>query len=348
MSSFIFKKFNIPPNKDRLSDEDDRRLFFWDGGTTALLNPADDQSDNWGTADEDGIDALFYQKLDNSDDLLNQVLSVDSQGRVVNYYTRGSNNVKPDVRGANSIDLQTFRTEKSQIASGVGSALLGGGANTASSIYASVVGGAFNTASENSSFVGGGFGNTADGCRSTVSGGFCNTASGIYASVIGGFENTALGFGSSVVGGCCNTVSGSCSVVLGGVGLNNTISNTTVVQNLQLQRGTANSSFFAPSISAEGSLFPTTIQISTSVSSTVQIPADAPDGTILILAARTSGGNTTWINTMVGGQFTRKPTTAPGNGGSTNELVVAQNGTAIVRKASVNLVIISYYDPAKA
>jgi hypothetical protein len=164
MSSFIFKKFSEPAAPNRLCNEDDRRLFFWDGDGTG------GQADNWGTFTGD-IDAIFYQKLDGVNDEFNQVLSVDSQGRIVNYYTGDSGNSKPDSRGLFSVDLQTFRTNSNQVASGIGSSLVGGVSNTASASASGVFAGFLNTAAGDNSAVIGGANNVVSANNSVVLGG---------------------------------------------------------------------------------------------------------------------------------------------------------------------------------
>ncbi len=106
-----------------------------------------------------------------------------------------------NVRGRAAVDLQIFRVHPSQVASGVGSVIGGGGANVASDLGATVSGGLGNTASDTTATVGGGWENTASGLASTVSGGYSNTASGDYATVGGGAANTASGDYSAIPGG---------------------------------------------------------------------------------------------------------------------------------------------------
>jgi hypothetical protein len=61
-----------------------------------------------------------------------------------------------NARGTNAVDLQTSRTAATQVASGAGSAVQGGTANTASGIGATVAGGSTNTADGSYSWVPGG------------------------------------------------------------------------------------------------------------------------------------------------------------------------------------------------
>ena len=255
MSSFIFKKFSTPPNPNRLCDGDDRRVFFWDGGGIG------GQADNWG-AESAEIDALFYQKEASPDDL-NQLLSVDSAGRVVNYYAP-SGVSQPNPRGVGAVDLQMVRNNSNQVAEGTGSALLAG-AN-----------------------------NRAVGVR---------------------------------------------SVVLGGQGMTASINDTTVTQNLQLQGGSADSSFFAVTYGTSNT---TTIQART-VTSEVQVAANTPDGTIIVL--RNSNPEDPIDFTFTAPlQFAG----VPSGGGVANTLSLPSRGAVIVYKAGNNFVIISYFDPATA
>jgi hypothetical protein len=76
-----------------------------------------------------------------------------------------------NARGANATDLQTSRTAATQVASGAGSALIGGANNTASGTDAIVGGGAGNVASGSRAAVLGGVNNIADGTTAWVPGG---------------------------------------------------------------------------------------------------------------------------------------------------------------------------------
>jgi hypothetical protein len=73
-------------------------------------------------------------------------------------------------RGTYAVDLQTFRTSASQVASGSASVVAGGSSNTASNSSSVVVGGSTNTSSGTSSTVVGGSSNTASGDYSTAFG----------------------------------------------------------------------------------------------------------------------------------------------------------------------------------
>lgn len=89
-------------------------------------------------------------------------------------------------RGACAVDLQLYRSNAAQVASGDYSTVHGGGGNTASNYYSSVVGGSSNSASGDRAAVGGGAGNTASNYYSTVGGGVSNVASGSSSTVPGG------------------------------------------------------------------------------------------------------------------------------------------------------------------
>jgi hypothetical protein len=89
-------------------------------------------------------------------------------------------------RGLHAVDLQSARSEATQVASGNYSVIGGGLDNTASGVGATVGGGGGNTASDTSATVGGGEQNTARGYAATVGGGGFNTASSNYATVGGG------------------------------------------------------------------------------------------------------------------------------------------------------------------
>jgi len=115
---------------------------------------------------------------------------------VPNNLTTGGNK-----RGANAVDLQTNRSQSSQVAS---------------STYSVISGGNENSATGYASNVSGGLANTASGARSSVLGGSLNAASSDYSSVSGGLLNAATGGRSSVLGGNSNLASGSYSAVLGG------------------------------------------------------------------------------------------------------------------------------------
>ena len=130
--------------------------------------------------------------------------------------------VAGNARGANAVDLQTFRTLATQVASGVQSVIGGGLRNSSVLDYNTVGGGNNNTASGlygiGGATVSGGESNTASGAWSTVSGGVSNTASAYYSVVGGGKSNNATQFWCTISGGYGNTASGigGSSTVVGG------------------------------------------------------------------------------------------------------------------------------------
>jgi len=138
-------------------------------------------------------------------------------------------------RGFHAVDLQSARTQATQVASGNYSVISGGWRNTASGYIATVGGGRENTASGSGSTVGGGDYNIASGVNATIGGGWSNTVtvdswigtigggelntvSGWWATIGGGYTNTASGSLATVGGGAFNTASGSLATVGGGNG----------------------------------------------------------------------------------------------------------------------------------
>lgn len=124
--------------------------------------------------------------------------------------------VSGNSRGANAVDLQVYRDNAAQVASGDISVIGGGMGNTASNLNATVAGGANNTASGGGATVSGGGSNTASGLNDTVAGGNTNTASGQFSTVSGGADNTANGIAVTVSGGQFNNASGQYSIAAGG------------------------------------------------------------------------------------------------------------------------------------
>jgi len=130
----------------------------------------------------------------------------------------GLGTVSGDPRGFGAVDLQTFRTNVSSVASGLFAVISGGSGNKASDIYATVGGGFLNMASNDYATIGGGYQNTASGTTaSTIGGGYQNTAAGNYATVAGGIMNTAGAWGM-IGGGWGNQTTGQYSTIGGGWG----------------------------------------------------------------------------------------------------------------------------------
>jgi hypothetical protein len=121
-----------------------------------------------------------------------------------------------NTRGMHAVDLQSFRSQTTQVASGDFSVICGGRFNTASGQHSFVGGGSVNTASGQFSFVGGGSLNTTSEHYSFVGGGYGNAASGHSCFVGSGQENSASGMRSFAGGGYQNNASGNGSFVGGG------------------------------------------------------------------------------------------------------------------------------------
>jgi hypothetical protein len=98
-----------------------------------------------------------------------------------------------NARGVGAVDLQGYRSNASEVASGNYSVVAGGYENTAGASYTAVGGGSGNTTSSAYAVVAGGSGNTASGLSATVGGGVGNTASSGGAVVPGGDSNIADG-----------------------------------------------------------------------------------------------------------------------------------------------------------
>ncbi len=103
-------------------------------------------------------------------------------------------------RGTNAVDLQTTRSNATQVASGQASVIAGGQAGTASGAFA---------------VSGGGFSATASANYATAVGGSAPTASQTYALAIGGQANIASGQASAAVGGRGNLANAGQSFVTG-------------------------------------------------------------------------------------------------------------------------------------
>jgi len=125
----------------------------------------------------------------------------------------------------------TLRVGLNHMASGTGSAVVGGSNNTAAASGSFVGGGCFNSAGGDGSFVGGGANNVANGTAAFIAGGANNSAGGDIsfigaghdnnapagiATIAGGEHNTAGGVFSAIGGGSYNVASGRGAVVPGG------------------------------------------------------------------------------------------------------------------------------------
>lgn len=141
------------------------------------------------------------------------------------------------VRGEYSVDLQTFRTLDTQVASGDNSALIGGRDNTASGIRSAAVGGTDNTAGGTGSFVTGNTNSITSSSNSAIIAGISNDITGIgnnhvvvggtnnnvsasssHSGCFAGNNNDVSGSNAAAIGGQQNTVSGNLAVSLGANG----------------------------------------------------------------------------------------------------------------------------------
>ncbi len=105
----------------------------------------------------------------------------------------GSGTFLPNSRGYGAIDLNTYRSAATQVASGNYSVIGGGQGNTASAIHTTVAGGGSCVANAARATVGGGLANYSQGTSATISGGEGNTANGARAVIPGGYNNIATG-----------------------------------------------------------------------------------------------------------------------------------------------------------
>lgn len=122
-----------------------------------------------------------------------------------------------DLRGIYAVDLQTYRSAVTQVASGQSSAILGGYDNTASGDNAVVVGGVNNKAETlNSALVGGTANTVTGGTSSGIFAGGGSTVSAGDAAICGGNTNQALAMGSFIGGGWGHLAEGTYSAAVGG------------------------------------------------------------------------------------------------------------------------------------
>ncbi|MBI5743847.1 MAG: hypothetical protein HY952_04805 [Elusimicrobia bacterium] len=147
-------------------------------------------------------------------------------------------------RGLGAVDLQTSRTNGTQVASGNFTFIGGGEQNSAGTIYSVVGGGQMNVSNGAASFIGSGYGNSINIGYGTIAGGFGNSitingadgaiAGGLYnkvdaldGAIAGGAHNTVYAAEGFIGGGTYNVVSGSNSAIGGGA--YNTILTTSAV-----------------------------------------------------------------------------------------------------------------------
>lgn len=107
------------------------------------------------------------------------LVPTNSQASVVSQST-DSTIAGGNARGINAVDLQMVRTAATQVASGGGSVIVGGGSNTASATYATVLGGQSNSVSATYATVLGGTGNSVTQSIGVASG--TGAISDLYAA----------------------------------------------------------------------------------------------------------------------------------------------------------------------
>ncbi|MBI5743148.1 MAG: hypothetical protein HY952_01230 [Elusimicrobia bacterium] len=145
-------------------------------------------------------------------------LYISSYG-VIQTTGTGLGGVAVNPRGPGAVDLQTYRTATSQVASGDYSFIGSGRENTADADYAFIGAGYNNTVWAFGGVIGGGRNNSSVGMYSAVGGGYGNTAGqGAWGDTVGGGEsNTAMGGASTIGGGYLNIINNyGESVIAGG------------------------------------------------------------------------------------------------------------------------------------
>jgi hypothetical protein len=118
-----------------------------------------------------------------------------------------------NARGSYATDWQTLRGSAGQVASGLGSAIIGGTSNAATA-NGCMVGGRSNTASASDSVVSGGNANTASGAFSAIGGGNLNTAAGYFNFIGSGFTNAGTALAAVTTQATTAVTSGSTAVTL--------------------------------------------------------------------------------------------------------------------------------------
>jgi hypothetical protein len=119
-----------------------------------------------------------------------------------------------NARGANAIDLQTSRTAANQVASGTGSAIVGGQGQRASNTNSGCFAGANTVTGDHSGALAGS--NTVSGNFAGSVGGQAGAISGARAGSVGGIYPTPSGTNSAVLGGDFGRPTGENAVTLGG------------------------------------------------------------------------------------------------------------------------------------
>jgi hypothetical protein len=148
---------------------------------------------------------------------------VISTGGAITTIGQGYGPVLSDQRGIGAVDLQTYRTVVTRVASGLYSSLLGGMENTSSGNYAVIGGGGSNISSNTYTVVGGGSNNSAGNLSAFVGGGDTNQSHGQYASISGGSLNKISAGWGAISGGNGNVVTGNAPYGFIGGGQNNVV-----------------------------------------------------------------------------------------------------------------------------
>ncbi|OGR41910.1 MAG: hypothetical protein A2X35_11415 [Elusimicrobia bacterium GWA2_61_42] len=130
----------------------------------------------------------------------------------------GNGTVAGDARGMGAVDLQTFRTAITEVASGAYSVIGGGQLNTAGNDYATVSGGSANNVSGTYAAAGGGQNHVVSGSYAGAFSGYYSSIAGNYAFIGGGFQNaiTIAGVDSAIAGGMNNKISAAYAAIGGG------------------------------------------------------------------------------------------------------------------------------------
>ena len=200
-------------------------LWQWDGVVTT------GSTLGWLTAGNSGLTDGVDNFLGTNDPVRVRMVVGGVENLVMN--TNGSlqRDLGGNARGTNAVDLQTFRANPTEVASGQGAFLGSGGNNTASgtnafvgagagnavtALNASLVGGFQNSVTAVDGFIGGGVRNLVSGSRSVVVGGLQDSASGDHSFIGGGYNNDATGPRSTIAGGWANRASENATTVGGG------------------------------------------------------------------------------------------------------------------------------------
>ena len=122
-------------------------------------------------------------------------------------------------------------------ASGENSSILGGQNNIVSGLNGIILGGQINNVTNQEGSIIGGNNNSVTANRSSILGGRENEITQSDGAIIGGIFNTVSGANSVIIGGTGSFVNGINSVIIGGVGLTNSVNNTVMVPDLNVQGG---------------------------------------------------------------------------------------------------------------